>query len=192
MAMISSSGRPRLRLRARRRGRRALALGAGFVGAGLVSVRSVTAAFVTAAIVTAAAPGAVFVAAFGAPAGAFAADRPTGDARDDTRDGAPDGAPVSTGAVVDSAAGATAAELFREADLVAGAALIAEHDCDACHRRNVGGDGLSIYRPTGRISTPGFLRGMVEYCNTQLNLQLFPEDVTSIAATLNRDHYRFK
>jgi len=70
--------------------------------------------------------------------------------------------------------------------------LIAEHDCEACHRRNVGGDGRSIYRPTGRIRTPGFLRGMVEYCNTQLNLQLFPEDVTSIAATLNRDHYRFK
>jgi hypothetical protein len=154
---------------------------------------------------------AIFVAGIYAPASAFAADRPISDGRDSvgdgSREGASDrgedgardrgedgarGASVSTGAAVDSAAGATAAELFRDADLVLGAALIAEHDCEACHRRNVGGDGRSIYRPTGRIRTPGFLRGMVEYCNTQLNLQLFPEDVTSIAATLNRDHYRFK
>ena len=87
---------------------------------------------------------------------------------------------------------ATAAELFQDADLAQGEALIAEGDCTACHIRNVGGDGLAIYRPQGRISSPSFLRGMVEYCNTQLNLQLFPEDVSSIAAVLNRDHYHFK
>ena len=56
----------------------------------------------------------------------------------------------------------------------------------------MGGDGSSIYRPLGRINTPGFLRGMVEQCNTELNLGLFPEEVTAIAAVLNRDHYRFK
>jgi hypothetical protein len=38
----------------------------------------------------------------------------------------------------------------------------------------------------------GALRGMVEACNQELNLGLFPEDVTSISAVLNRDHYRFK
>jgi len=32
---------------------------------------------------------------------------------------------------------------------------------------------------------------MVEQCNTELNLGLFPEEVTSVAAVLNRDHYRF-
>jgi hypothetical protein len=32
----------------------------------------------------------------------------------------------------------------------------------------------------------------VENCSTRLNLQLFPEEVTAIAAVLNRDHYRFK
>jgi hypothetical protein len=35
------------------------------------------------------------------------------------------------------------------------------------------------------------LRGMVEYCNTQLNLGMFPEEVTSVAAVLQRDFYRF-
>jgi len=36
------------------------------------------------------------------------------------------------------------------------------------------------------------LRGMVEQCNTELNLGLFPEEVHSVAAVLARDHYKFK
>jgi hypothetical protein len=85
-----------------------------------------------------------------------------------------------------------AAALFKDADLNLGERLIAEHKCQQCHVRKVGGDGSAIYRPQGRINTPGFLRGMVEQCNTELNLGLFPEEVTSVAAVLNRDHYRFK
>ena len=82
--------------------------------------------------------------------------------------------------------------LYAGADLAEGARLIADHQCAACHQRTVGGDGSAIYRPQGRINTPGALRGMVESCNLQMNLGLFPEDVNSIAAVLNRDHYRFK
>lgn len=82
--------------------------------------------------------------------------------------------------------------LYEGADLAVGSKLIAESQCDACHQRNVGGDGSAIYRPKGRIDNPGALRGMVEYCSTQLNLGFFPEEVNSIAAVLNRDHYRFK
>lgn len=82
--------------------------------------------------------------------------------------------------------------LFAGADLKLGERLIAEHQCVACHVRKVGGDGSSIYKPNGRINTLGFLRGMVEQCNTELSLGLFPDEVTSIAAVLNRDHYRLK
>jgi hypothetical protein len=85
-----------------------------------------------------------------------------------------------------------ASELFRGADLALGTRLIAEHRCAACHAGKVGGDGSSIYRPAGRINTPASLSTMVERCNTELNLGMFPEDVTSVAAVLNRDHYRFK
>lgn len=85
-----------------------------------------------------------------------------------------------------------AAEIFRGVDLVLGARLIEEYRCVECHARKVGGDGSAIYRPAGRINTPGFLRGMVEQCNTEMNLGLFPEEVSAIAAVLNRDHYRFK
>jgi hypothetical protein len=85
-----------------------------------------------------------------------------------------------------------AAEVFAGADLALGERLIQEHRCAECHVRKFGGDGSSIYRPAGRIGTPGFLRGMVEQCNTELNLGLFPEEVSAIAAVLNRQHYRFK
>jgi len=86
----------------------------------------------------------------------------------------------------------TAALLYQEADLPLGEKLLREHRCDECHIRKVGGDGTAIYRPKGRINTPGALRGMVETCNLELNLTLFPDEVTSISAVLNRDHYRFK
>lgn len=82
--------------------------------------------------------------------------------------------------------------MFKGADLKLGEQLIAEHKCSACHTRRVGGDGSDIYNPQGRINTPGFLRGMVEQCNTELNLGMFPEDVNAVAAVLNRDHYKFK
>lgn len=81
--------------------------------------------------------------------------------------------------------------LFQGADLALGARLIAEHRCSECHTRRVGGDGSGIYNPKGKINTPAALRGMVDLCSTELKLQLFPEEVTAVAAVLNRDHYRF-
>jgi hypothetical protein len=82
--------------------------------------------------------------------------------------------------------------LFKDADLKLGAQLIAQNKCDSCHQNRVGGNGSAIYKPQGRINTPGSLRGMVEQCNTELNLGFFPEEVTAVAAVLNRDHYKFK
>lgn len=91
-----------------------------------------------------------------------------------------------------AASAQTGAGIFRDADFALGERLMKEHRCEECHRDKVGGDGSAIYRPSGRISTAGFLRGMVEQCNTELNLGLFPEEVTAVAAVLNRDRYRFK
>jgi hypothetical protein len=94
--------------------------------------------------------------------------------------------------VSNPAAAETAATLYKDADLAIGQKLLHEHRCTECHRRKVGGDGSTIYRPQGRINTPGALRGMVEQCNLELNLALFPDEVTAISAVLNRDHYRFR
>jgi hypothetical protein len=103
------------------------------------------------------------------------------------------GAGLVAGVLVATAAAAqTAAALYQGADLALGERLIRENRCAECHTRKVGGDGTGIYRPLGRVNNPGALRGMVEQCNLELNLTLFPDEVTAISAVLNRDHYRFK
>jgi len=93
--------------------------------------------------------------------------------------------------VVLTSAGAQMPEVFQGVDLKLGEKLIADNKCVACHQQKVGGDGSAIYKPAGRINSPAFLQSMVERCNTELNLSLFPEEVTAVAAVLNRDHYRF-
>ena len=82
--------------------------------------------------------------------------------------------------------------IFKGADYKLGEKLITENKCTACHVSKVGGDGSAIYKPQGRINTAAFLRGMVEQCNTQLNMGMFPEEVDAVAAVINRDHYKFK
>ena len=82
--------------------------------------------------------------------------------------------------------------LFKGADLELGAKLIAENKCEECHARRVGGDGSAIYKPKGRINTAGALRGMVEYCNTELNSGFFPEETNAVAAKLNQSYYKFR
>lgn len=82
--------------------------------------------------------------------------------------------------------------IYKGADLALGQELIAQNNCVGCHIDKVGGNGSGIYRPLGRVNTAGLLRGMVEQCNTSLNLAMFPEEVTAVAAVLNRDHYQFK
>lgn len=89
-------------------------------------------------------------------------------------------------------ASAQGADIFKGADLALGEKLIAEHRCVACHVSKVGGDGSAMYRPLGKIHSAGLLRGMVEMCNTTMNLGMFPEEVNAVAAVLNRDHYKFK
>jgi len=82
--------------------------------------------------------------------------------------------------------------IFKDVDYKLGEKLITENKCTACHVSKVGGDGSAIYKPQGRINTAAFLRGMVEQCNTQLNMGMFPEEVDAVAAVINRDHYKFK
>ena len=87
---------------------------------------------------------------------------------------------------------AQGAEIFKGADLAMGEKLLAEKNCMQCHASKVGGDGSAIFKPQGRINTAGLLRGMVERCNTDMSFSMFPEEVTDVAAVLNRDYYKFK
>jgi hypothetical protein len=85
-----------------------------------------------------------------------------------------------------------AAEPFAGADMALGEKLIREHRCSECHIRRVGGDGSAVYRPKGRVNTPEALKSMIQRCDAELSLQLFPEDVEAVAAVLNKQHYHFR
>jgi hypothetical protein len=89
-------------------------------------------------------------------------------------------------------AAVSAAALFKGADLGVGERLLQSHRCAECHAQRTGGDGSAIYRPLGRVNTPAALVRMVERCDTELGLQLFPDDVQAVAAVLNQRHYRFR
>jgi hypothetical protein len=100
-------------------------------------------------------------------------------------------APLAQAQPAAAGTGAAALHRYPGADLALGEKLVREHKCTECHVRKLGGDGSAIYRPKGRINSPAALATMVEMCNTELNLGMFPEDVLSVAAVLQRDHYRF-
>ena len=80
---------------------------------------------------------------------------------------------------------------YASGDPAAGKAL-SEKDCVGCHARKFGGDATRIYtRPDHKVRTPAQLLTQVQYCSTELSLQYFPEDEQSVAAYLDREHYKF-
>lgn len=86
---------------------------------------------------------------------------------------------------------AQAAKPWASADVEAGRAL-ARKTCDGCHAAKSGGDALGFYtRANRRVRTPAQLLAQVQLCNSELKLDLFPEDELDVSAHLDRDVYRF-
>jgi hypothetical protein len=55
------------------------------------------------------------------------------------------------------------------------------------------GDGTLIYtRQDRRVRDFDRLKVMVARCNTELRLDLFPEDEVDVASYLNEQYYKFK
>ena len=71
---------------------------------------------------------------------------------------------------------------------------IDQHKCYACHAKKTGfGNGDMIYtRSDSKVNSLAKLKVMVERCNTELRLDLFPEDEADVAAYLNKQFYKFK
>ena len=66
--------------------------------------------------------------------------------------------------------------------------------CYQCHAEKSGlGNGDIIYtRADRKVKDPARLKFMVSMCNTELRLDLFPEDETDLVAYLNQQFYKFK
>ena len=71
---------------------------------------------------------------------------------------------------------------------------IDQQKCYACHAKKTGfGNGDMIYtRSDSKVKNLQNLKSMVAMCNTELRLDLFPEDEADVAAFLNKQFYKFK
>jgi len=71
---------------------------------------------------------------------------------------------------------------------------IDQHKCYACHAKKTGfSNGDMIYtRSDGKVKSLADLKKMVGLCNTELRLDLFPEDEADVVAYLNQQFYKFK
>jgi mono/diheme cytochrome c family protein len=77
-------------------------------------------------------------------------------------------------------------------DPAEGKKLVAEKNCETCHHNKTLGDASAIYlRKDRKVTSWESLKARVALCNTELNLQLFPEDEEHIAAYLNQTYYKF-
>lgn len=75
----------------------------------------------------------------------------------------------------------------------AGAKLVQEKRCETCHNNKTLGDAKAIYlRKDRKVTSWEKLKAQVATCNSELNLQLFPDDEEHITEHLNQTYYKFK
>lgn len=87
---------------------------------------------------------------------------------------------------------ATAVDLFTQADIKVGKALVEQH-CVSCHTARFGGDGSEIYtRPSRKVNSSARLIAQVQACSTSLDLKWFDDEELNAAAYLNKQYYRFE
>lgn len=75
-----------------------------------------------------------------------------------------------------------------------GRRLLAENNCDgACHRARANdADPTAIYRRADRrVQAREELERQVAFCVSRLGSMIFSEEIGSVAAALDHDHYRF-
>ena len=78
------------------------------------------------------------------------------------------------------------------ADAGEGKRLVDEKRCETCHHDKTLGDAKAIYlRKDRKVNTPAQLKARVALCNSELNLQMFPDEEDNVAAFLDRTYYRF-
>lgn len=86
------------------------------------------------------------------------------------------------------AGGASAAPSAAE-----GRKLVDDKKCETCHNNKTLGDAKAVYlRKDRKVTSWEKLKAQVASCNSELNLQLFPEDEEHIAEFLNQTYYKFK
>ena len=77
-------------------------------------------------------------------------------------------------------------------DVSEGEKLVAEKRCEACHDNKTYGDAPAVYlRKDRKVTSLAKLRAQVALCNSELGLQLFPEEEEHVSAFLDSRYYHF-
>ena len=80
-----------------------------------------------------------------------------------------------------------------QGDAAAGRKLVDEKKCETCHHNKTLGDAKAIYlRKDRKVTSWEKLKAQVAACNSELNLQLFPDDEEHVAAFLDQTYYKFR
>ena len=78
-------------------------------------------------------------------------------------------------------------------DAAEGKKLVDEKRCETCHANKTLGDAKAVYlRKDRKVTSREKLKAQVALCNSELNLQLFPEDEEHIVLYLDQAYYKFK
>jgi hypothetical protein len=77
-------------------------------------------------------------------------------------------------------------------DPAEGRKLVDEKKCETCHHNKTMGDAKAIYlRKDRKVTSLAKLKAQVALCNSELNLQLFPDEEEHIVTHLDQAYYRF-
>jgi hypothetical protein len=77
-------------------------------------------------------------------------------------------------------------------DVAKGKALVAEKKCEVCHNNKTMGDAKAVYlRKDRKVTSLEKLKAQVALCNSELNLQMFPDEEEHVVAWLNDAYYKF-
>ena len=88
---------------------------------------------------------------------------------------------------------ATCALPASAADIEAGKRLVEEKKCETCHHNKTIGDAKAIYlRKDRKVTTLEKLKAQVALCNSELNLQMFPDEEEQVADYLDATYYKFR
>ncbi len=84
------------------------------------------------------------------------------------------------------------APAFAAGDVAVGRKLVDDRKCETCHHNKTLGDAKAVYlRKDRKVTSLEKLKAQVALCNSELNLQLFPDEEEHIAAYLNTTYYKF-
>lgn len=77
-------------------------------------------------------------------------------------------------------------------DAAEGEKLVARTHCETCHSNKTQGDAPAVYlRKDRKVTSLEKLRAQVALCNSELGLQLFPDEEEDVVSFLDSRYYHF-